>query len=226
MKKAKFFRYAALALAAVCALTLAGCPTDPDPDPDPDPALINSWTNKVENLPAGLVKEFTINNDFSFTAYINPTFIGTFMGAYEAAYKTKYAEEMKNGSGEDAARAAGDTAGKTAGMGALATNLKDVKDEATRWTVTGKLTADGGAIYVMNSLEEKTGKDTPPDPGADPKAPVVKADVTVRGFNGQRVRITFNGEKSAFNFESAEKNDKVTMFFGGDYTIKPKTPAN
>jgi hypothetical protein len=129
MKKAKFFRHSALALAVVCALTLAGCPTDPDPDPDP--RLEGTWTNNAAgNLQyAGLVKTFTINPNFTFEADINPVFI-------KAYNETE---------GNDAAKAA-------AGNAALAALGKT--EAGARWHVTGRLTADGGNRYNMSDLHE------------------------------------------------------------------------
>jgi hypothetical protein len=174
--------YAALALTAVCALTLAGCPTDPDPEPDP--ALIGSWTNKVTGLHDGLVKEFTINSDFSFTASINPTFIG----AYNQEGVTALTGLEQQPGGED----------------------------ATRWTVTGKLTADEDGIYIMSNLTETTGKPALTNPGG-------KAADEVFFFGGP-VKITFtNTDKTAFYFESAASGEiakHVTAFFGGNYTRK------
>jgi hypothetical protein len=182
MRKTMFSMYAALALTAACALTLAGCPTDPDPEPDP--ALIGSWTNKVDGLHDGLVKEFTIKDDFSFTASINPTFIGAYIQGGVTALT---------------------------GLGS-----QNITDEATRWTVTGKLTAEGDGIYIMSSLTETTGK---PVPGQT--EPAGGAATVVAGFNGP-VKITFTkADKTAFKFESAASGviaEQVTAFFGGNYT--------
>ncbi|MDR1107559.1 MAG: hypothetical protein LBL19_00835 [Spirochaetaceae bacterium] len=197
MKQTKFFRYAALVLAAVCVLTLAGCPTDTH-DPDPDPALRGDWTNNAGgNLHPGLIKTFAINNNFTFLASINPTFIG--------AYNQAYAAAKAQGADEPTAQAAGALA--LAGL-----EGQGVTDEATRWTVTGKLTADGGVIYVMSGLKETTGK---PAPGQDEPG---SANAVLAGFDGQRVKIAFTNNKAAFDFTSANNNNEVTAFFGGNYT--------
>jgi hypothetical protein len=182
MKKAKFFRYAALALAAVCALTLAGCPTDSDPDPDP--ALKGEWTNKVDGLLAGLVKDFTIGDGVRFEAKINPMFI--------AMYPTVASDPDQ-----------------LAGLEQTAAD--------TWWTVTGKLTADGGDIYIMSDLTEITGQ------SAFPRSGDMTAAQELLGFEGHHVKITFNDDKTAFKFESAESGEgatQVDMFFGGNYTTK------
>jgi hypothetical protein len=212
MKKAKFFRYAALVLAAICALTLAGCPTDPDPDPEPDTALKGEWTNKVAGLHDGLVKDFTIDPDFTFEAKINPMFIG----AYNQAYGTAYATAM----GQGASEAVAQEAGSSAGLGALDGLLQQpgVTEANTRWTVTGKLTGEEDDIYVMSSLTETTGK-----PALSLPAGSTAAEELI-GFNGQHVKISFtNDNKTAFKFESNESGElatQVTAFFGGDYNIK------
>jgi hypothetical protein len=177
MKKAKFFRYAALALAAVCALTLAGCPTDSDPDPDP--ALKGTWTNKVTGLPGGLVKDFIIGDGVRFEAKINPMFIASYSAVASDPDKLAGLEQAAAG---------------------------------TWWTVTGKLTADGGDIYIMSDLTETTGQP------AFPLSGDMTAAQELLGFEGHHVKITFNDDKTAFKFESAENNADVTAFFGGDYT--------
>jgi hypothetical protein len=201
MKKTKFFRYAALVLAAACALILAGCPTNAD-DPDPDPALRGNWTNKVGDLHGGLVKDFAINDNFTFTASINPTFIGAYNEAYGVALP------------------GGAEAANTAGLAALAVleQQPGTTDAATRWTVTGKLTADGGSVYIMSNLMETS---VPPKPALS--MPGKTAAEEVLGFSNRPVKITFSNDKTAFNFESAEKGalaDKITLFFGGNYTRK------
>jgi hypothetical protein len=202
MKKSNFFRRAALALAAACALTLAGCPTDSDPEPDS--ALRGEWTNKVADLHGGLVKDFAINPDFSFEAKINPTFVG----AYNQAYAASIAQDGDK------------TAAHAAGLAALAgLEGQGVTDEATRWTVAGKLTADGGVVYIMSGLKEIS---APPKLGlADPGK---TASEEVLGFNNRPVKITFtNAGKTAFKFASAESGElaaQITAFFGGDYAHK------
>jgi hypothetical protein len=203
MKKAKFFRHPALALAVLCALTLAGCPTDPDPDPDPDSALRGDWTNNTaaDELPRGLVKEFSIDNDFSFKASINPLFVGTYNEAY------------------DAAKADGEAAAKAAGLAALAA-LTDQDEKDNRWTVTGKLSGDKGDVCIMSNMRETTDKMTPPVPDS---GFTVSADFALRAYNGHRVKIIFNEDKTTFNFESANNNQNVNLFFGGSYT-KTKIP--
>jgi hypothetical protein len=128
MKKAEFFKHSALALAVVCALTLAGCPTDPDPDPDP--RLEGTWTNNAGgNLYDGLAKKFTIYPNFNFEADINPVFI-------KAYNETEGGDEAK----------------VAAGNAALAELGKTEID--ARWHVTGRLTADGGNRYNMSDLHE------------------------------------------------------------------------
>jgi hypothetical protein len=209
MKKTRFFRYAALVLAAACALTLAGCPTDTH-DPDPDPALRGNWTNNADgNLHSGLIKTFTINDNFTFTASINPTFIG----AYNKAYAITYGNKIQDGADEAAAHAAGVAAG-TAALNELE-QQPGVTDGTTRWTVTGKLTADGGSIYIMSSLKETTDKPAPgqTQPGG--------ANTVLVGFDGHRVKIAFANNKAAFYFASANDNYDVTAFFGGSYAIIP-----
>jgi hypothetical protein len=196
MKKTRFFRHVLLALAAACALTLAGCPSGAD-DPEPDSVLRGEWTNNADgNLRPGLIKTFAINNNFTFTASVNPTFIGAFNEA-RAASK---------------ARDNDDAIANAAGLAAL-TGLEQtgVTDEATRWTVTGKLTAEGDVIYIMSGLTETTDKPAPGqiEPGG--------ANAVLVAFNGQRVRIAFAKNKAAFSFTSANNNNEVTAFFGGDY---------
>jgi hypothetical protein len=198
MKMAKFFRHAALALAAVCALTLAGCPTDTE-ELDPDSALRGNWTNDNadDKLPPGLVKTFTIGNDFSFEASINPLFVGTYNEAYDAAIDH----------GDEAAA-------QEAGLDALA-KLTVQQEKDNRWTVTGKLSGDRGNVCIMSNLKETTGKKTPPDPKT---GAVVSANLALLVFNGHRVKIIFNEEKNAFNFESANNDKNVNLVFGGAYT--------
>jgi hypothetical protein len=203
MKKAKFFKYFALALAVVSALTLAGCPTDPAPDPDPDSALRGNWTNDsaADKLPPGLVKTFSIENDFSFQASINPLFVGTYNDAYDAAI----------GDGKDGSVA------KEAGLAALAElTLQD--EDNNRWTVTGKLSGDSGNVCIMRNLEETTGKMTPPAPGT---GNIVSANLALSIYNGHRVKIIFNDAKNTFDFESASNDKNVNLFFGGNYTKIP-----
>jgi hypothetical protein len=199
MKKTKFFMCASLVLAAACALTFAGC--SKDPAPEPDTALRGPWTNNAGGaLHAGLVKTFTIGNDFSFEASINPVFITEF--------NTKFAEAIQGGSNPEQAALAGNNA-----VIALATN--GVTDDATRWTVTGKLTAEGDGIYIMSNLTETTNKPAAPDQPAGSAAGVLS------GFGGA-VKLTFTkNDKTAFKFESAQSGPtavQVNAFFGGDYT--------
>jgi hypothetical protein len=193
MKKTKFFRYAALALAAVCALTLAGCPADPA-DPDPDPALRGSWTNNAtgDKIP-GLVKTFTIHDNFNFTASINPLFIGAYNNA------------IKNGKNETEAEAAANAA------------LAEKTEEEVRWTVTGSLTAEGGVRYHMSNLTETS---VPPKP---PLSSFGKTAAEEVAFFIGPVKITFTDTgKNEFNFEGAGgfAPERVTEFFGGNYTRK------
>ncbi|MDR1249422.1 MAG: hypothetical protein LBK63_08990 [Treponema sp.] len=197
MKKAKFFRYAALALAA--ALTLAGCPTEPAPDPDP--ALIGDWTNNADGgLHPGLVKTFTIGEDFRFEASINPLFVGTYNEAYDAA--------IDGGKGVEAAKAAG--------LAALA-KLTDKEQADNRWTVTGKLSGDRDNICIMSNMKETTGKMTPP---AKEMPPMI-ANEALRFYNGHPVEINFiNDNKTAFTFKSNKGDPNVNLFFGGNYTQK------
>jgi hypothetical protein len=84
-KKAGFALSAGLVLAAVFALALTGCPKDPEED-QIDSRLVASWTNNADgSLHAGLVKEFTINRDETFTASINPTFVNAHKTGGDAA---------------------------------------------------------------------------------------------------------------------------------------------
>jgi hypothetical protein len=207
MKKTRFFMYAVLAAAMACVLVLAGCPKDAA-GPEPDPALIGSWTNDAGGgLHAGLVKTFTINDDFTFRASINPVFIG----AYNTGYKTGYDAAIENGADE----AAADAAGKTAGAAALA-NLESsgAKEADVRWTVTGKLIADDGGLYLMNNLVEQDNKPLPGEGGS------TDATIVLAAFQGHPVMITFNTAKTAFTFKSASspENLQVTAFFGDTYT--------
>jgi hypothetical protein len=56
----------------VCFFVLAGC-RDKGPEDTFDPRLVGSWTNNPnDSLPVGEVKTFTINQDHSFTASIDP----------------------------------------------------------------------------------------------------------------------------------------------------------
>ena len=74
-------------------------------------------------------------------------------------------------------------------------------------TVTGQLTRNEGDIYTMSNLAG-----TPDDPGTF-------WTNHLGAFNGQKAVITFYDEDS-FNFKSAQNNDAVTQYFGGDYYRK------
>jgi hypothetical protein len=189
-------------MVAVCALVLSGCFRNYF-NPEPDTALIGTWTNNAGgDLHAGLVKEFTINNNFTFEASINPTFIREFNQGYAVAI----------GEGAD------DEMATIAGMAAVLVLDLLTDDETTRWTVTGKLSADGKGGYVMSKLAETTGK---PDPAQTGQG---DASAVVAGFNGHHVKFSFmNDEKNAFHIESAESGPEavqVTAFSGGNYTRK------
>jgi hypothetical protein len=194
MKKTKILMYAGIILAVICALVLTGCPQGED-DPQPDSRLIGEWTNG--HTEPGLVKRFTIKSDYTFTAYINPTFIG--------AYNTAYKEARDNGADEAAAKAAGEAA--LTGL-----DTQGITDAKTRWTVTGKLTVDSEGIYIMSNLQETTDKPALNDtiPGG--------ANTTVAGFSGNPVRITFVADNdNQFNFVSAKGDANINAFFGGYY---------
>jgi len=76
-------------------------------------------------------------------------------------------------------------------------------------TVSGKLTRTDGNIYTMYDL-----KGVPDDPGT-----VWTNPLTLGAFNSQKLLITFY-DKDSFNFKSAQNNDAVTQYFGGDYYRK------
>jgi hypothetical protein len=175
MKATQLFMRIILAMAVVNVLALTGCPKD-DP-PEQDPALIGDWTNNaLGNLPAGLVKTFTINRDFRFTASINPD------GIIAVGNKTP---------------------------------LNDDVEKQKRWTVIGKLTADGDEFYIINDLEETTHKPAPNQ--TDPDG----ANFTLSFYKGTRVKITFVENKKTFRFINAStesETDPINMFFGGTYT--------
>jgi hypothetical protein len=197
MKKAKFFRYAALALAAVCALTLAGCPTDPEPDPELNPDLVAVWTNATGegNIHGGLFKEFTIRSNSSFTASINPKFIMAYFQAYNAAISE----------GAEPAQAEEAAVGTLNGLA-----QEQGGENATRWTVIGRLASDVENTYIMGGLTETFGKQGFATAGT--------ATQELNGFNGHAVRILFADNKESFDFVSATNDANVNLFFGGHYT--------
>lgn len=194
MKKLKFLLAAGSVLAAVFALTLLGCPKEPEED-QIDSRLIGPWTNGQDG---GMKKEFTIAGDASFTASINPTYVG--------AYNQAYAAALDGGASNDAAaQAAQEALAQLEESGAT--------DALTRWTVTGKLVKDDGDVYIMTNLHETSGQ------SAAPGAPSGSADGVVNAFSAAKVEITFSTSEQ-FEFKSADGNDQVTAFFGGDYTKK------
>jgi hypothetical protein len=218
MKKKSFLVWAGIILALVSALVFTGCPKEPEDNAEFDSRLVNSWTNdpahlyKAEDGTIGLKKTFKINEDHTFTASINPTYIKV----YNGGYKKEYDRVKATGGTDEAAKATGETAGKQALMG-LSTQ---VTDESTRWTVTGKLDIDDKEIYIMKDLHETS---DPPKP-ADFTKPAEggSADQVVSAFGGPlgRVKIHFTGEKT-FSFRSAindNPENQVTLFFGGDYS--------
>jgi hypothetical protein len=194
-----------LAMAVVWALTLAGCPKDTAVS-DPDARLKGEkgWTNNAEgNLPPGLIKTFTIHDDFTFKASINPTHIG----AYNTVFKEAKAENKSDAEAKAAAEAR---------LAEMQQNVND-NDEATRWDVRGKLTGDEGNICVMGQLSEKNDR-TVPNPNK--AGEMIKADELVGLFGGY-VKITFPDDNT-FKFESAssipDQAAAVNDYFGGTYT--------
>jgi hypothetical protein len=202
-KKTQFLVSAGLVLAVVCVLTLTGCPKEPEED-QIDSRLVASWTN---NEAGGMKKEFTINSDGTFTASINPTYVG----AYNEAYGMAYAAAIQGG--ETAAHAAGLAAGAAAIAGLAAD--PNTSDAATRWTVTGKLVKDEGDIYIMNNLHEIS---DPPKPASIEAPEAGDANSVLFAFN-QKVKIEFT-DGNTFTFESAESDDLTNAFFGGTYVKK------
>ncbi|MDR0670391.1 MAG: hypothetical protein LBF95_09955 [Treponema sp.] len=181
---------------AISILALTGCPHD-SPKAQPDSRLINTWENGEAAALSGLYKKFTINRDFTFAAEINPAFI-------EAVAKAK-------------AQAGGTITDDTAIQAVKLPLGPNPDDTIASWTwkVTGKLTIDGGNIYIMSKLEEKNGVNVDP---VDPTKG--KATTAVAGYNGEKVKITFNSD-SSFTFTSAGGNEAVTAYFGGAYRRVP-----
>jgi hypothetical protein len=155
-----------------------------------DSRLIGSWSN---GLPGGLYKEFEIGSDSKFTASINPAYLARYNGALSQGASADQADQV--------------ALGQLAELGS--------SEEDARWTVTGKLVKEDGDVYFLNDLDETTGKP------ADPSQPDGgTADTMVGTYHGQRVQITFDDSLSTFTFASAQDDDQVTAFFGGEYTKK------
>jgi hypothetical protein len=192
MKKMKVVMSAGLVLAAVFALTLLGCPQEPEKDTI-DSRLVASWTNGADG---GLKKEFTIREDGTFTASINPIHVGAYLQALSG--------------GEEAAK----------GVLTALEAREGTRDADTRWTVTGELVEEGDGIYIMKDLDEATGKPVTIDTTSG--QPTGKADDAVVGYNGEWVRIVFGSDEKSFKFSSAKDtpNAEVENFFGGTYTKK------
>ncbi|MDR0732412.1 MAG: hypothetical protein LBF63_12145 [Treponema sp.] len=193
MKKANWLTAAGTVL-AVCALALTGCPHD-SPKAQPDSRLVSTWQNGDPAELSGLYKKFTINKDFTFTAEINPTFIGAVADAKSGGAittdKAVEAVKMTLGPSPDAVIA------------------------SWTWKVTGTLNIDKEGLYIMNNLKEKNGVNV--DPSNLSKG---KADTAVAGYSTEKVKITFNSDTS-FTFTSATGNAAVTQYFGGTYHKVP-----
>ncbi|MDR2375079.1 MAG: hypothetical protein LBD96_01420 [Treponema sp.] len=198
MNKANWLIAAGTVL-AVCALSLTGCPQD-TPKAQPDSRLVGTWQNGEATTLSGLYKKFTINKDFTFTAEINPAFIGLVAKIKTGGITTD----------EDAIP----KAKKTLEAAAQGTNV-DALIASWTWQVTGTLNIDGGEIYIMNNLEEKNGAAV--DPQDSSKG---TANTAVAGYNSEKVKITFNPDTS-FTFMSATGTTAVTEYFGGTYHKVP-----
>jgi hypothetical protein len=199
MKKINTLMSAGLVLAAVFSLILLGCRQEPEEDNSIDSRLVASWANGLEK---GLYKEFTINEDGTFTAYINPFHVGT--------YNAKVEES-----------------GKTAAEAILTQyeSQETTKDANTRWTVIGKLEKDeGDGVYLMTNLEEKTEK--PANYKYNSETSQFEAEGSandaVKAYSGKAYVITAfpEGVDNTFEFLSASGDEKVNAFFGGTYTKK------
>jgi hypothetical protein len=217
MKKMRCAVNAGLVLAAVFALTLLGCPKEADEEDQIDSRLVNSWTNKEQG---GMKKEFTISSNGTFTASINPNYVGAYNKTYAEYYAQAYeAATGQSGVTEEAARQAAHQAGLTAAQGAIAglAANSSTSDAATRWTVTGKLVKGEDDFYIMTNLHETS---IPSKPASITAPEGSSADTAVGGYNTEKVQIEFNSDDTAFDFASATDNQEVTAFFGGTYVKK------
>jgi hypothetical protein len=195
---------AGMVLAA--ALILTGCPKEAS-KAEPDSRLIATWKNGDKTALSGLYKEFTIGEDYTFTAYINPAFIE----AVAAARENPAVKDLPDPQAAQATR----EGLKASIPGLTGTALEAAVDAliaSWEWKVTGTLTIDDGEIYLMDNLEEKNARDVDPN---DPTKG--KANTAVGGYNKEKVEIKFSSDTS-FTFRSAGDNAKVTEYFGGTYT--------
>jgi hypothetical protein len=197
MKISRFFAAAGTIL-AIGVLALTGCKQDP-PEPKPDSRLINTWENGDAATLSGLYKDFVINGDYTFTAHINPPFIQEFV---------KARAQNSNGLQADWIGGAKQAIITTYGaQGATAQNV-DAFIKGLTWTVTGKLSIDGGEIYIMSDL---AGTSTAPG----------VAEAAVKDMDGSLANIHFT-DNDTFEFSHVKDGDENTigLFFGGTYTVK------
>jgi hypothetical protein len=122
--------------AVVFALVFTGCPQEPKDDAKPDARLVNAagstiWTNSpngeytVANNRIGLLKTFSIDENYEFTTGINVVFLYALQAA---------------GEGADPATVAAGMPGGSAAVQGMA------------WEVKGKLVIDDGETYRMKEL--------------------------------------------------------------------------
>ncbi|MDR1970922.1 MAG: hypothetical protein LBQ46_03280 [Treponema sp.] len=203
MKSRKFFALTVPALLG--ALILSACAQGPS-SPQPDSRLKGGpWKNGDAATLSGLYKEFTINDDYTFTAYINPTFMEVVKQANGGTVPT---DPTTIATVIPTARGMVDT---FLGGGKSDAEINAAIENWT-WTVTGKLIIDEGEIYIMDALEETDDKDLN---ALDPS--LGKANAMIGNFNMQKVKLEFTGENT-FTFESAENTTAVTDYFGGAYS--------
>jgi hypothetical protein len=202
LKNSHFFVVAGLSL-ALCTLVLTGC-SEKLFKPSPDARLVKTWENGDKATLSGLYKTFTINKDYSFTASINPAFI-------EAVADVKNKSQGQITTDE---AAIGAVRASLEGAATQAQITVDALIDSWAWQVTGTLIIDEGDIYRMDSLAETSGASVnPQDPSKG------KANDAIGFYNKELVKITFTSD-TAFTFESAPGNKKITDYFGGTYRVK------